>query len=155
MTELTWYLPFHNRLENVKGFRIRQDFRAYNAKESFFVGGSVMAMRQSLGYTAVIPINDSDYYTKPYTLRKTIFSPSFLTGSNTKFGLGSKWYLETCMYVGFRFKDAYTDGLTPTETSSMWNYDLSPEDWQMRIILKQGMHVGAEFTVSLEIGYTI
>lgn len=114
-----------------------------------------MAMRQSLGYTAVIPINDSDYYTKPYTLRKTIFSPSFLTGSNTKFGLGSKWYLETCMYVGFRFKDAYTDGLTPTETSSMWNYDLSPEDWQMRIILKQGMHVGAEFTVSLEIGYTI
>lgn len=152
LTEVTYYLPFHNRYANVKGFRIRQDFRKYNSSDRFFIGGSIMVKNQSLDYIAVIPMTDSTHYRKPYTLKKLIVSPSLVVGQNAVF---DRWYFEACLYVGLRIKNAYVEGLTQSEKANMWNYDVEAGDLQTKIVLRQDTHLGIEISPTIRIGYIL
>lgn len=153
LTEVSIYMPWHQTYNNVSGFKVRQDFRKYNMNKMIFMGASIMLKQQNLDYLAVIPITDSTYYKKTYTLHKTIISPSFTIGFNQN--ISNHLYIDVAAYAGFRVKFAETDGLTPTERSTMWNYDVEYDDLDKKTMLKQGQHVGIELQVSVRVGYVI
>lgn len=151
LTEVSVYMPWHQKYNYVSGFKVRQDFRKYNLKDGFFIGASIMLKQQKIDYIAVVPITDSTYYKKPYTLSKIVVSPSFTLGYNTR--IDEHWYIDVSAYAGFRVKFAETEGLTPTERSTMWNYDVEYDDLDMKTMLKQGQHVGIELQACLRVGY--
>ncbi len=151
LTEVSVYMPWHQKYNYVSGFKVRQDFRKYNLKKGFFIGGSIMLKQQKIDYVAVIPITDSTYYKKSYTLSKIVVSPSFTLGYNTR--IDEHWYVDVSAYAGFRVKFAEAEGLTPTERSTMWNYDVEYDDLDMKTMLKQGQHVGIELQACLRVGY--
>jgi hypothetical protein len=151
LTEVSVYMPYHHIYHHVSGFRIRQDFRKYKMTDGFFLGGSIMVKQQKLDYTAVVPVTDSIRYLKPYTLSKIVVSPSFTCGYNTN--LDEHWYVDISVYGGLRFKFAEAEGLTPTERSTMWNYNLDYTDWDKKIMLNQGQRIGIELQASVRVGY--
>jgi hypothetical protein len=151
LTEVSIYMPWHQRYHYVSGFKVRQDFRKYIVQKQLFMGGSIMIKQQKLDYTAVVPIDDSTRYLKPYTLSKIVVSPSFVLGFTTR--LNEHWYIDLSGYAGLRFKFAEAQGLTPTERSTMWNYNLDYTDWDNKIMLKQGQHPGIELQASVRVGY--
>lgn len=151
LTEVSLYMPWHQTYRNVSGFKVRQDFRKYNMQKMFFMGASFMLKQQNLDYTAVMPLTDSTYYKKPYTLHKTILSPSFTIGYNQN--VSNHWYFDLAAYAGFRLKFAETEGLTPSERSTMWNYNVEYDDLDMKTMLRQGQHIGIELQATLRIGY--
>ncbi len=151
LTEVSVYMPWHQHYNYVSGFKVRQDFRKYNMSKMMFAGGSIMLKQQNIDHIAVIPITDSTYYKKSYTLHKTIVSPSFTIGFNQN--IYNHWYFDVAAYAGFRLKSANTEGLTPTERSTMWNYDIEYDDLDRKTMLKQGQHIGIELQACLRIGY--
>ncbi len=151
LTEVSVYMPWHQKYHHVSGFRIRQDFRKYNMKDGFFLGASFMVKQQKIDHIAVLPITDTTYNFKPYTLSKIVVSPSFTVGYNSR--IDEHWYVDVSAYAGFRVKNANAEGLTPSERNSMWNKNVDYNDYNDKIMLRQGQHVGIELQASLRIGY--
>lgn len=151
LTEVSVYMPWHQTYNYVSGFKVRQDFRKYSMKEELFMGASIMLKQQNIDYLAVVPITDSTQYIKPYTLHKTVISPSFTIGINQH--MAEHWYIDVAAYAGLRLKFADAEGLTPGEKNTMWIYDTDYTSWDVKTMLKQGQHIGIELQASVRIGY--
>lgn len=153
ITEVTGYLPHGTPFTKVSGFRLRQDVVRYNVKREMYTGVSMMFKAQKIDHIAIVPIDDSTTYRKPYALIKRVLSPSFVIGTTGYFGEDSNWFIGGAIYLGVRYRNARIDGLTPTEEATMWPFDNESTDFVRNWTLKDGVNWYPELNLTLKIGY--